>query len=413
MSVFRRYRYSTEATRVQDDHYSYRFRLRGKQFTGTTKYVNAKDAVRVEKSHRLAIENERVELVTLHLQRRRVSGNTPLQLYITALTAPGSPVCAKRATLRGYTNSLINALRRSGIAAREDTATEILGLPIRILDETFVERFYADAGARVKTATQQDGGSIMRSTNSIAAHILGLFNVQTLLHFKSLGLELPDIIKLREAIRSRRFARVPRQELGFVSDEIAAHTFRSWESLPRDQFLAFGLALSFGLRRGEIGQTRWGWHTIINGQPYLSAGADTVTVKSGTGNLGVRAVDPFYTTMMTRIDREGWRGDKEDFVLSGSVTNRTSGVFRDLSRFMRGQGWSTRKTIHAVRQWVASQIAMLERSDYAAKIWLRHGDCETFASHYSKGVTALLISNPNLITVRWATLPVLAPIQEV
>jgi hypothetical protein len=61
-------------------------------------------------------------------------------------------------------------------------------------------------------------------------------------------------------------------------------------------FLAIGHELAFGLRKGELGQARWNWHTVRAGYPVMdsSVDGDDVGSKTTPALIQVRALDPFF-----------------------------------------------------------------------------------------------------------------------
>jgi hypothetical protein len=170
----------------------------------------------------------------------------------------------------------------------------------------------------------------------------------------------------------------------------------------RNMFIAVGLSLAFGLRRGERPQVRWSWFQRLEGIPMLRC--QCVDVKGGTNEINVVALDPFWTIFNRVVDARGWRGAPEDYCLierpkvpghfarapglqfsRGGKCDRTYWPAWDVSRWLRDLGWQTQKTNHALRDLSASLITMKYGLDAAAR-WCRHKNRATTESHYSRFV---------------------------
>jgi len=89
--------------------------------------------------------------------------------------------------------------------------------------------------------------------------------------------------------------------------------------------------------------------------------------------------------------------------LQGTQTYRTDLAFRAVSAWMRGLGWGTRKTNHALRAYAGSQIAM-KYGIYDAQVWLRHSSVTVTEGHYHQYVADFKPANQDDIPARWATL---------
>ena len=172
-------------------------------------------------------------------------------------------------------------------------------------------------------------------------------------------------------------------------------------------FVAIGHELAFGLRRGEIAQARWDWWKAGPGYPVLSGEAQ---VKSGTGRLRVRALDPWFNLMRARIEAEGWRGEDADYIIPGADNYRNEDLFRGIGSWMRQLGWRTKKTNHALRAYAGSQVAM-KYELYEAQAWLRHSTIEVTKDHYTQYVKDFKSDNPDDIEARWATFASATPLR--
>jgi integrase len=126
----------------------------------------------------------------------------------------------------------------------------------------------------------------------------------------------------------------------------------------------------------------------------------TITVKNQTGQISVPPIDPFWKLLNRRIAREGWRGDKGDFVLTGHKTDRTENIFRKIGEWLRALGWKTEKTNHALRAYSGCQVAM-KYDIYRAQSWLRHRSVTTTQGDYGHFIRSHVF-RPEKIRVRWA-----------
>jgi integrase len=166
-----------------------------------------------------------------------------------------------------------------------------------------------------------------------------------------------------------------------------------------DLFLAIGLELSFGLRLGEVRQARWGWLTVRAGVPMLdtSGGAEAVHVKNRTGAILVRALDPYWSTLRVRCDRDSLRATPAD-----PVIRRPAAIGNAVSAFLRRHGWTTTRTNHALRDYAGSQVYM-RFSPHDAMTWLRHGNVQVTTDYYTSFVSAAKMIDRDALGIEWAT----------
>jgi integrase len=269
-------------------------------------------------------------------------------------------------------------------------------------------RYFEHALALAKrAATQADGVRARTTANSIFNQAKAIFKPKALAGMRRRwvdeqgkaqeGLHLPAF-NLTAAWKEEKFDRV-KAEFTAPTDKVIKTTLEKWLELPRNQFLAVGLELAFGLRAGEIAQATWELFTVVEGAPFLRG---NITVKSKTGWLEVRGLDTFYSTLLARIVAEGWRGKSEEFVLQGTMTDRSDAIFRNVSAWMRGLGWKTQKTNHALRAYSGSQVAM-RYGIYSASVWLRHSSVKVTEDHYMRYLELHKIGDPTKLTAKWAS----------
>lgn len=307
-------------------------------------------------------------------------------------------------------NCLKNVLRRVFGADRD-----VEGLRGDVLNGEFVCRYFEDALRRAKavaaaaeakgdTNGQQLAARVKRTANSLLNQAKSIFRPKCLGIYRRAELVVPDLDGFQEGYKEEKFEKVNKAQFNPPGDVIIKATIEAWKTLQdRNMFLAIGHELAFGLRKNEIAQTRWSWHTNLEGQPFLDGTAD---VKNTLGEIQVRALDPFYSIMVKRIEDEGWRptspaGEKE-YVLTGTETERNESTFNNVSAWQRGLGWTTQKTNHALRAYAGSQVAMRYKI-YAASVWLRHSSVKVTESHYTYFITKHRVEDPTKLAAKWAT----------
>lgn len=286
---------------------------------------------------------------------------------------------------------------------QEDT----LKLPLFHINGDLAANYLAAAAARATAEPDQQAAiRIRRTANSTLAQARAVFAPRARPTYEAKGLWAPCLAAFYETYNTRRFTRLPKTGYTPPPDAVITATLTAWRAIDsaadRNLFLAVGLELAFGLRIGEIGQARWSWLTARNQCPCIdTSGCPDVHVKNHTGLIQVRALDPYYTDLMTSVRTHNWQGKPDEYILTGSDAVRTDDTFRRVSAWMHALGWQTTKTNHALRAYAGSQVAM-KYSIYEAQTWLRHSTVTVTESHYSQFVKALR-GDPDQIPVQWAT----------
>jgi integrase len=105
-------------------------------------------------------------------------------------------------------------------------------------------------------------------------------------------------------------------------------------------------------------------------------------VKNVKGCVHVFPLNPFWRLMLRRAKLENWTGRADDYVLTGSTTERCVSTFLRITSWMRKLGWKMQKTNHAFRDYAGSLVAMKYGLE-AAKEFLDHSSVTTTEGHYS------------------------------
>lgn len=324
----------------------------------------------------------------------RQSGSATLEEIYQAYKVGPSEAAA---TARRVNTNALKAIAGSAVSLRD-------------LTPALARQFFQTVSTKAATvADQSAAASLKRSANSRWTQAASLFTDKCLQHYRDQGL-LDDntLVAITDFLKAGKAARFDKKKLKVVyrppSDTIITKTLDAWLQLEdRDLFLVIGHCLAFGLRKGEMIQATWTWHTTRNGYPAIDSEA---TVKNGTGLVQVRALDPFYTAMMNRVTEKQWRaqGDAGLIVASGTDTYRHEDIYNSVSSWLRALGWETQKTNHALRAYAGSQIAM-RYGIWDASTWLRHSSVEVTQGHYTYFIKTFPIADKTTIAAHWAVAP--------
>lgn len=229
--------------------------------------------------------------------------------------------------------------------------------------------------------TERAKASKLRTLKSTFRQVSSVFRPYVLSLYRDAGLTLPDFSEFLSALNERK---LKIENFYFPPpEEIIERTLHAWATLAdRNAFIAAGLALSCGLRKGEISQVTWRMLTEHDGRPMLRFEGRAKAVGRG-GTFVVRPIDPFWRMLMRRIRREGWRGADDERVLTGEETEIADGAFNRVSDWLRSFAWDTQKTNHALRAYSGALVIAQQRSFLAGAVWLRHASVTTTEKHYS------------------------------
>lgn len=229
---------------------------------------------------------------------------------------------------------------------------------------------------------------IMRSFNSEVGNVASVFSEKAAYFLKD-QLELPDFTSLRVDIKFLKFKDTKKTVSQYQppTPEVQAKTIASWLELPRNEFLAVGMALACGLRKGEMKGQRafvagdyvwtsavdWSWFKYVNGVLWCSGRG---SFKGHKEEIHIQVLNPFWDMIVARCEKEKW--ERTGLVIAG---NR-SRFDKRISKWMRDLGWETRLHLHALRAWAGSLVFMKYGVDAACE-FCRHEDKETTIDHYS------------------------------
>ncbi len=296
-----------------------------------------------------------------------------------------------------------------GVVLRAGTGTtgDIEKLSTFCLNADTARQYFESALVKAQAQSSQEGAArVKRSANSTWCQMACLLRPKLLAAYQRAGLALPDVGPFLAVFTEEKFGKCE-TTYNPPSDNIVRSTLHAWLRLvpaigpyrvmDRNLFLAVGLELACGLRRGEVSQVTWGMMTERHGAPLLEG---SMAVKNQSGRLCVTPIDPFWKLLQGRIEREGWRGKPSELVLAGTATDLAEDIFRNIGAWLRALGWKTEKTNHALRAYSGALVAM--RFDvYRAQAWLRHRSVQTTQADYGHFVKNNVF-RPEKVRIRWA-----------
>lgn len=201
------------------------------------------------------------------------------------------------------------------------------------------------------------------------------------------GIVLPDLAALRDVRAlpepTKGYTMPTPEELQRI--RAAAPALRQ---LDTNAYLIYLLGLGAGLRAGEIAACRHHWieSHVVNGRAvdvirvqvetdFRPKGKAERLVPIGADILSeIRAVSPMPAPELVRLN--------QDYLLSGSMTERTDTAFRRVSAWLRGLGWTRLKKAHEFRKMFGSYVAS-QAGLRAAQESLGHANASTTDRYYA------------------------------
>jgi integrase len=279
------------------------------------------------------------------------------------------------------------------------TSLEVLTLPA-------VQKWRLEYAKQAKTPAEER--SRMTSCNSTIRQARSLFAAK-ILKF------LPDL-RLPDPIPFHAVEFFPRQSAKYFS-RIDAKTLlqeahRELAKTYPPAFLAMLLALSAGLRKGEIDSLQW--HQVdfsrqlirvestdsaslktADSRDEVAIDENTIAILRGfhAKKAGAFVIDAEVEESGTKVNRKGNMKKKTDLVeIKPKITSsgpkkwgqhyRAGAVFDRLTAWLRAHGVTARKPLHELRKELGSLVTA-EHGIYAASRVLRHSNVATTAAHYT------------------------------
>lgn len=253
------------------------------------------------------------------------------------------------------------------------TSLEVLTLPA-------VQKWRLEYAKQAKTPAEES--SRMTSCNSTIRQARSLFAAK-ILKF------LPDF-RLPDPIPFHAVEFFPRQSAKYFSrinaKALLQEAHRELAKSDPPAFLAMLLALSAGLRKGEIDSLQW--HQVdFNRQLIRVESTDSASLKTADSRDEV-SIDENTVAIL-----RGFHAKKKGhFVIDGDggasgpkkwgQNYRAGVVFDSLTAWLREHGVTARKPLHELRKELGALVTA-EHGIYAASRVLRHSNVATTAAHYS------------------------------
>lgn len=226
---------------------------------------------------------------------------------------------------------------------------------------------------------------ILRSAQSELLQARSVFSPEALSYYRERKqLNLPE--NIAAFVAEPGFNNITKDEYHAPSDQIIAATFAAIEQLvagtkpaelasdARNMYLAFWLAIGFGLRASEIAKAQRKDFQEVDGDIFFRPEWRPKNKK--TCEIGVQL--DAWPRLLPYLP-----ASPEAFALSGTLTERSTDVFRRISTLFKTQGWQTTHHVHELRAWAGCQLAMHHPQGLlAAQAFLRHGSYNTTQQYY-------------------------------
>jgi integrase len=198
------------------------------------------------------------------------------------------------------------------------------------------------------------------------------------------GIEFPSRLGLLEATNepegSKRFD--PKKEFKITLPKL----FKAAEAeLDPDQLIALLLALTAGLRRGEIDRLRWDSVDLRRKQLTVETTEDGKT--KSAASEGCIPLDPQVVAKLTEYKKTSGKrrhvlpGVSREGISKSWTSYRANVLFQSLVEWLRGKGVDGYRPIHTLRKMAGSEVAR-DHGIYAAASLLRHASTAVTEQHY-------------------------------
>ena len=348
-----------------------------------------------------AMEGQNLAAVNLLLARPADATTSTIGEALNWLTATAS-VCRKQLTVHNYGLALRLMLRKVLDVTNPDK------LPVSVFNADLVARWFT----RAEAMAGDDPGRGIRSAVSIANQSLCVFTDVNISDMRRAGLRIPDMQTTRMELKLRASKLlIHRRQVKWnaPTPAIIDATLAAWRDIREDPnlYMTLWLELSAGLRISEIARLKWE-HLTPCGlfSEHMIVDDKEVMQKNGKPGLSVHAIDPFWSeglarARMIQAERQAGDGPQSEFILAGNTTSRNKDVFRLVGRFLRGVGWKTVKTNHALRALAGGWVVM-RYGIYAGQQFLRHSSVQITERHYAHLVRADSHIKPTQTPIEWA-----------
>jgi len=395
-------------------HYLMRIQFRGRRMAFTTGTGNKDAAARIAAriySDLLTLGTEGT--LTKYRAQRSSQNIATVGEWVTAArsVAATNPATFAQyaASLRKIVGDVLRVKRsRKRFGPKKGGAKEYRGgidvATLEILSPSAIQKWRLEYVKRAKTPA--DERSRMTSCNSTLRRARSLFGKKIVRFVPQIRLPDPkpfDGVEFFPRQSSKYFSRIDAKALlREARNELAESDAPA--------FLAMLLAISAGLRKGEIDTLCWHQVDFARGVIRVE-NTETASLKSADSR-GEVPIDASVVAML-----RGFRARAAGaFVIEGGQGSsgrkmwgrnyRVQGVFDRVTAWLRAHGVTAKKPLHELRKELGALITA-EHGIYAASRVLRHADVSTTARHYTD-----LKTRPTIAVGDWLTAENVVPIKQ-
>lgn len=370
--------------RYESGEYYFRYtsKKEGRRVTVSTKEVDKREAEKAARAI-LAADIDPKKWTALDATKGRQEKPSTLGKIFTNYVLYKGDV--KDATAKRNIQGLRNIIRTTRPEHQDKSDAQVDNLCASILTPSLLQDF-----KRIKTAQAGNDGvkleSLKISANSFRRQALSIFKEEVLPLYKEAGIVLPQ--SLAEFKKVRPF-KEDKQSVRFEYPTelvekilVEGEAFRHGEKPDLNCYRVYKLGLGAGLRAGEIGAARWSWISGNDKDGYKLTVQATSTY-SGPKSKRKRTIGLATSVVhalreiRTVIDLQG-----EDYILEGSMTERTDKAFRRFSAWFAKLGWKGRLKSHTLRK-IAGSLVCESHGIKAGQSFLGHQDVSTTADRYA------------------------------
>lgn len=172
------------------------------------------------------------------------------------------------------------------------------------------------------------------------------------------------------------FYRKVKKQYRLPKPDLIESTFDLWSKMAGDEYIILGLALNYGLRRGEILHCRREWFNLRGEKARIDIYADRTFDPKGFEG---------YTQGSKQVAKLILNQASDDYLLSNRA-DKGRPVFDKVLAQLRAIGWDRQCPLHECRKLFGSYIASTENLFISQK-FLRHSDAQTTSESYADALT--------------------------
>ena len=205
-----------------------------------------------------------------------------------------------------------------------------------------------------------------RTINSNIRQLKALFSRASL--FENFDMSFVDIL------RSQEFYKGLKKQYRLPPLDLIQKTFDLWPTTDGDVHTLIGMALHFGLRRGEILHARRSWFDLAGEKARVNIMAELDFRPKGGHEGFTMGTKSMATSILNKAS-----GD--DYLITSRADSGRP-AFEKALKELRAIGWERPSPMHELRKLFGSYIATTE-SIYISQKFLRHADSSTTNESYA------------------------------